>query len=141
MWKSATPELDLQKSLLFFFFFTVQHDCECSLCVYIIYTVHVFRTDHQWNAPKESVKTGGPNWQKQNLQSATIPPVQQSKAANWSSGMQAGHFPVNPMQSQPMMVGQPMMMGAQQPMMMGRGQPMMMQQPMGMQTQPFGVSY
>lgn len=72
------------------------------------------------------------------------------KAADWSGGLQAGHFPVNPMQSQPMMMGQPMGMGmgmqpmgmGMQPMGMGMGmQPMGMQQPMMMQQpRPFMVS-
>ncbi len=92
------------------------------------------------------MKTGGPNWQRQNLQPSTVSSMQQSKgAADWSSGMQAGHFPVNPMQSQPpvMMGGGGMMpppMVGQPPMMMG-GQPGMMMgsQPMGMQQQPFMV--
>ena len=118
------------------------------------------RTDHQWTAPKESVKTGGPNWQKQTLQASTIPPgpsMQHGKSADWSGGMQAGHFPMQPspqpmmmgggMQPQPMMGGQPPMMGrpmmgAGQPMMMGggMGQPMMMQQQPMMQPRPFMVS-
>lgn len=94
------------------------------------------------------MKTGGPNWQRQNLQPSTLQPMEQAaKSANWSGGMQAGHFPINPMQSQPVTMGQPMGM-QQQPMGMGMGmQPMgmgmqpMMQQPMMMQQpRPFVVS-
>ena len=94
----------------------------------------------------------------------------QSKPVNWSGGMQAGHFPVQPQPTmmQPgmmpgMMGAQPGMMGGgMQPMMgggggmmmggggmgmgmgggMGMGQPMMQQQQpmMGMQPRPFMVS-
>ena len=87
------------------------------------------------------MKTGGPNWQRQNLQPSTITPMQQpqpgsvGRSADWSSGLQAGHFPAMGMQNQ--MARPPTMMGVQpmgvQPMGGGMGmmqqQPMMMQQP------------
>lgn len=126
--------------------------------------VYLFRrSDHQWSAPKESVKTGGPNWQRQNLQPKTLQPGESKGGAiDWSRGVPTGHFPLNnTMQPAPQMMGtggmgmmtqSPMMMGPRQPTMMGGG---MQQPPMGgmmmgggmyqqqqtMMGQPFMVSH
>jgi len=98
------------------------------------------KTEHQWKPSSDPVKTGGPNWQRQQIQPKTLPPQQQQlprggTAVDWSRGLYGGHFPVQP-QPQPMMVQQPYMMYPQPSM-----QPAMWQQPpppSAQQQDPFG---
>ena len=104
-------------------------------------SIHVSRADHQWGPTKESVKTGGANYIKQQLQPRSLPPGAGGGApVDWSKGSYAGYFPNQPpMQQQPVMM-QPGMM---QPGMMQPGMGMGMMQPgMGMMPQQqFTVSY
>lgn len=92
------------------------------------------KAEHQWGPTKESVKTGGANYIKQQLQPRSLPPGAGGGApVDWSKGSYAGYFPNQPpMQQQPVMM-QPGMM---QPGMMQPGMGMGMMQPgMGMMPQ------
>jgi len=76
-----------------------------------------------WTAPKEAVRTGGTNFQKQSLQARTLEPMAGSTtgaSVDWNKGMYGGHFPQQYPTAQPMM-GPPMaapMMAPQYPVMM-----------------------
>ncbi|XP_064404665.1 phosphatidylinositol-binding clathrin assembly protein-like isoform X2 [Halichondria panicea] len=92
------------------------------------------KTEHQWTPAKESVRTGGNNFQRQGIQARTLTSQDSMKAGagagapvDWNKSMYGGHFPQQ-YPSQPM--GPPTMMGP--PAMMGYGM-MPPQQPFGMQ--------
>lgn len=102
-----------------------------STCLYCCY--HGCRTEHQWTPAKESVRTGGNNFQRQGIQARTLTSQDSMKAGagagapvDWNKSMYGGHFPQQ-YPSQPM--GPPTMMGP--PAMMGYGM-MPPQQPFGM---------
>jgi hypothetical protein len=63
----------------------------------------VKKTEHQWKPPAPLVKTGGENFMKMHIQPQTLQPQVTATAqprggqpVNWSGGMHAGHFPVQP---------------------------------------------
>lgn len=105
------------------------------------------KTEHQWKPVSASVKTGGPNWQKQQIQPKTLPSqsaeVPKGGApVNWSSGQYGGYFP-SATPAHPAVPAGPMMMGgtaSYQPFMMlqppVQQQPPMMQPNMGGASQP-----
>lgn len=82
------------------------------------------KTEHQWKPPAPTVKTGGENFMKMQIQPKTLQPGQpqsqpRGQPANWSGGLQAGHFPL-----QPSMMPQPTgVVWQQQPVQYSMGQP------------------
>jgi hypothetical protein len=63
----------------------------------------VKKAEHQWKPPAPLVKTGGEKFMKLQIQPQTLQPHATATAqprggqpANWSGGMHAGHFPVQP---------------------------------------------
>ncbi|XP_028515417.1 phosphatidylinositol-binding clathrin assembly protein-like, partial [Exaiptasia diaphana] len=98
-------------------------------------TTKTTKSQHQWTPAQPQVKTGGPNWQKQNLPArSTVPSAQMGWGSGSISPQQPGMY--RPPFGQP--VGQPpagQPMGGQPPMFPGgfaAGQPQ--QQP----ADPFG---
>lgn len=67
------------------------------------------KTEHQWKPSAPSVKTGGPNWQPQQIQPKTLVPGPQPAAskggapADWNAGMYSGYFPQSGIAQQPFM--------------------------------------
>ena len=122
--------LKLERSIIGNHFHYYSHTWRKTIFKHFIFPL--IRTEHQWKPSGDPVKTGGPNWHRQQIQPKTLPPqvtisrsvqpflllltaphvcTQLAKggtSVDWSRGMYQGYFPM-PSQSYPMMVQQPYM--------------------------------